>query len=310
MRLKENKAQLQIPFAWLFAILVGISILFLAFFVTTKIFQTEQVASDAETAKEIGILLNPLETGFETGKTTSMILPTETRIFNRCDNEGYFGRQIIKLSQKSFNKWSDTNIDISFENKHIFSENFTEGKRFFIFSKPFEFPFKIADVIYITSSEKNYCFITPLDNIREEISNLNQGNLFLESEENCPENSIEVCFGGDCEISVNSGYVEKNDERMYFAGDALMYAAIFSDRAVYECQVKRLMQRGSQLTQIYIDKANFISGEQCNSAIGGDLLSLKNKMDSFEDSMDIDSQMVALSDSIQTKNGLSQCSLW
>src|SRR3972149_7123870 len=148
MRLKENKAQLQIPFAWLFAILVGISILFLASSLTTKIFQTEQVASDAETAKEIGILLNPLETGFETGKTTSMILPTETRIFNRCDNEGYFGRQIIKLSQKSFNKWSDTNIDISFENKHIFSENFTEGKRFFIFSKPFEFPFKIADVIY------------------------------------------------------------------------------------------------------------------------------------------------------------------
>ena len=70
--MKSKKAFLQISFAWLFAIIVGMVILFLAIYASTKIIKTEQIALDVETAKEIGVLLNPLETGFETGKTNSI----------------------------------------------------------------------------------------------------------------------------------------------------------------------------------------------------------------------------------------------
>jgi len=305
---KNNKGQIQIPFAWLFAIIVGTTILFLAIFATTKIVKTEQIVLDAQTAKQIGILLNPLETGFESGKTTSMTLATETRIHNRCNNEDNFGKQIIRVSQKSFNKWTDTDVNIGFSNKHIFSDNYVEGRKFFLFSKPFEFPYKIADVIYLTSSEKIYCFEDAPLEIENELSNLNQKNLLLEG---CPKNSIKVCFfGSGCDIEVNVGsrFVDKNSERMYFDDDALMYAAIFSDPEIYECQVKRLMQRGEQTTQLYFDKASFVSREGCNTNLNLDLL--KSRMSNFEWSVNLNNAMINIKEDIQEKNKLADCKLW
>ena len=115
-----KRGYLQISFAWMFAIIVGIFILFLAIFATTKLIKTDQTIIDSKTAKEIGVLLNPLETGFETGKSTSLILPSETRIYNKCNTDGEFGRQIIKISQKSFDKWTETDVDVGFSNKYIF----------------------------------------------------------------------------------------------------------------------------------------------------------------------------------------------
>lgn len=306
----KNKGFLQISFAWLFAIIVGGFILFLAIYASTKIIKTEQTVLDAETAKEIGILLNPLETGFETGKKNSIILPAETRIYNRCNNDGVFGRQIIKISQKSFDKWTDTNVDVGFSNKYIFSEDFVEGKKFFLFSKPFEFPFKVTDVIYLTSSEKKYCFIDPPEEIEDEISNLNQENLFLK---NCPENSVKVCFNSEnCDILVNygGGYVDKNNERMYFHSDALMYAAVFSDKEVYECQLKRIMQRAQQLTLLYIDKAEFISREGCNSNLNSDLLELRNWENDLSSSENLNSYMINLANDLNQQNNLAECKLW
>ncbi|MEJ2267685.1 MAG: hypothetical protein P8X70_01265 [Nanoarchaeota archaeon] len=255
-----RKKGLQISFSWLFAIIVGGFILFLAIYASTKLIGTEQRTMDARTGKEIGILLNPLETGLGvTAKSTFFTMPVKTRIYNKCDNYDDFGHQIIQISQKSFNKWTDTNIDISFENKYIFSEKEIEGKKFFVFSKPFEFPFKVSDLMYITSSDKRYCFIDVLEDIKEEIEELNQENLILED---CLENDVKICFGsGDCDIKVNyaMGYVEKEGKKVYFETNALMYAAIFSEPEVYECQLKRLMKRVKELAIIYREKADIVS---------------------------------------------------
>lgn len=308
--MKNKKGFLQMSFAWLFAIIIGGFILFLAIYASTKIIKTEQIALDAETAKEIGILLNPLETGFETGKKNSLILPAETRIYNRCNNDGVFGRQIIRISQKSFGEWTDTNVDVGFSNKYIFSEDFVEGKKFFLFSKPFKFPFKITDLIYLTSSEKKYCFFNAPEDVENEISDLNQENLLTE---NCPEDSVKVCFDSeDCEINVNYGsrYVDKNNERMYFNEDALMYAAVFSDKEVYECQLKRVMQRAKELSLLYKDKAEFVSREGCNSNLNSDLLELGNLENSLSGSENLNNYMINLADNMQKKNNLAECKLW
>ena len=77
-----KKGYLQISFAWLFAIIVGGFILVLAIYTVIQIIDSENMVIDAKTGKEIGILLNPLETGFEEGKTSSFTVPVETRIFN------------------------------------------------------------------------------------------------------------------------------------------------------------------------------------------------------------------------------------
>ena len=307
----EKNGFLQISFPWLFALIVGAIILFLAIYASTKIVNTGQTGLDAETAKKIGVLLNPLETGFETGKTTSIELPTETRIYNRCNNDGNFGRQIIKLSQKSFNKWSDTGIDVGFSNKYIFSEDYVEGKSFLIFSKPFSFPFKVSDLIYMTSKDKSYCFSDAPDSIEREISNLNQGNLIVG---NCSSSSIKVCFnsGEDCNIDVNyeNGILRKNGETFNFYGDALMYAAIFSDKDVYECQLKRVMQRGEQLSLIYEEKSQFVSRNGCSSNSNQDLLELRNLESGFSSSDNLNSQIINLAENVGAKNEVSECKLW
>src|SRR3990167_5460352 len=117
-----GKGAIEMSFGWLFAIVIGISIIALAIFGVTRIIKTENQAIDVKAGEEIGILLNPLETSFESAKTTSFSIPAESRIYNRCDNSNEFGSQKISVSQKSFNKWSETNLEASFSNKYIFSE--------------------------------------------------------------------------------------------------------------------------------------------------------------------------------------------
>ncbi len=305
--MKKN-AYLQISFAWLFAIIVGAFILFLAIYGVTQLMGTEQEALDAKTGKEIGILLNPLETSFETAKVTSFTVPVETRIYNKCDNYGMFGKQIIQISQKSFNKWTETEIDISFPNKYIFSEKEVEGKKFYVFSKPFDFPFKVTDLIYMFSSLKKYCFIDAPENIKDEISDLNQKNLLLED---CPDDGIKVCSGGgsDCDIIVYGDYVEKDGENMYFEGDALMYAAVFADPEIYERQLKRLMKRTGHLALLYENKADFISQTAgCYSDLNQDLFELNDAASSLDNSAYLG--LINVND-IKEKNEANwECRLW
>lgn len=307
----KNKKGVEFQFAWIFGLIVGMTILVLAIYAVTRIIQTEEIAVDAGTAKEIGVLLNPLETGFESAQTTSLILPKETRIFNGCNNQSYFGRQTISVSQKSFNKWTETDIEVGFSNKYIFSENFTEGRKFLIFSKPFEFPFKISDVVYLTSSEKRYCFTgdVPSD-VKDELKNLGQDNIFTEE---CPENSIRVCFsGGNCEIDVNypQKYVEKNSEIMHFSDDSLMYGAIFANPEIYECQVERLMMRAAQISNLYLEKANTIKARGCNSDLGNELSILINQLNQTKNSAELNDALIFNVEDIEEKNSEANCKLW
>ena len=270
----------------------------------------QKTQTGLETGKEIGILLNPLETGFETGRTTSLTIPAETRIYNNCfDNEGVFGVQKITISQKSFGEWAIPESGVNFRNKYIFSEEITEGKKFHIFSKPFEFPFKVSDLIYLTTAEKIYCFSGDIpDDIIEELSGLQQENL---KTENCPENSINVCFSSEqeCDIMVNynAGIVEKGDEEIYFSGDTLMYAAIFSDTGIYNCQLNRLMQRVKQLSLLYKNKADFISQRGCYSNLNSDLAVLENSAGTFSGNL---GSISALAEEIKDKNDMANCKLW
>lgn len=308
--INKRKGYLQMSFGWIFAIVAGVFILFLAIFLVTNLTDTEETFQSAKTGKEIGILLNPLETNIQTGTGTSFNLPIETRIYSECENWGNFGRQLIKISQKNLGKWKETDLSVKFPNKYIFSE-IPEGKNFYIFLKPFIFPFKVSDLIYLSSSSEEYCFIDAPENIKEEIENIKQKNLLLE--ENCTGKEIKVCFeGGNCDINVdyNSKFIEKKGKRIYFEEDALMYAGIFSSPELYECQLKRLMQRIKYLSQIYRDKERFISTRGCSSNLGGDLSQLIDLINDFEDSSDL-KEIKEIVEDIKNKNDNSgKCKLW
>ncbi len=316
LKKRGTRAQLNISFGWIFAIIVGATILVLAIYGATKVIKTGQQEAQAVGAKELGVLLNPLETGFESAISTPLSLRVETRIFNGCSVSGNFGRQGIQTSELSFRRWSLPGVESSFENKYIFSNNPAEGKKFYIFSKPFEFPFKVSDVIYLTSENEKYCFDfsnapEETEDIEEEISQLAQGNLVLD----CKDKSeyTKVCFSSatNCDINVNynSKYVQKKQEKIYFEEDSLMYAAIFSDKKIYECQVERLMKRTKQLAEIYLKKELIVSQKNCNSNLAGDLNLLISSLENAKDYKVINN-VAELVEDIKNKNKYTSCALW
>jgi hypothetical protein len=308
----NKKGAFEISFVWLFAVIVGAFILFLAIFASIKIIDLGNAKVSVETGKEIGVLLNPLETGFESARSASFNMPVETRIYGSCDQLGNFGRQLIGISQKSFNKWVETGLEVQFLNKFIFNEEYVEGGEFYVFSKPFEFPFKVGDLIYLTSTEQNYCFLDAPAEIQREIENLNQENLLVG---NCSGNSIRVCFAGGVNCNVEVDYpgkvVRKSSGTMYFEKDALMYAAIFSDKSIYECQLKRLMKKIDQLSQIYRDKIIITSRAGCDSNLDADLAALSILVRNVENSVNLGRNLNSLVKGIEDKNKYSsECKLW
>ena len=307
----KKKGFIQISFAWLFAIVIGAVILFFAIYISVKIVKTGGDVSGAKTAKEISVLLNPLETGFGEEKTTPLTMHVESRLNNGCENPSnfnIFGEQEISVSEKIKGKWTDTGVGSVTYNKYIFSNQGVQGKNFYLFSKPFEFPFKVADLIFLTSSKESYCFIDSPEEIQEELTSLSQANLFIE---NCSSDSIRVCFegGNDCDVSVdiNDRSVEKDGSLVYFETDALMYGAIFSDREIYECQVQRLMKRLRELALIYNDKENITSAKGC--PVDVNLLGLADSASSLRDSSNLFVVKIN-ADYVEDENKRASCRLW
>ena len=241
--MKKNKnGALEFSFAWIFAIIAGLFIIFLAIYGVTKFIGLENAAGNAESAKDIGVLMNPLESSFEALKRTMMTTPVETRIYTTCSNNSLFGEQTIRTSQKIYNKWSDEGVDVAFQNKYIFSKDPVDGKNFYLFSESFEVPFKVADLIYLTSASDKYCFLNSPNDVEQEIKALkgsiispNENFFLFTNSVDCPDGSIKVCFKRgvrNCPIEVytQSNFVVKDGKTMYYQGNALMYAAIFSNK--------------------------------------------------------------------------------
>jgi len=310
----NKKAALQISFALLFAVIVGGFILFLTIYGVTKVKDTGSETKSAVTAKEIQTLLNPLETGYESGITASISTTGETRIYNKCEEPNFnevFGHQIIQIAQKTFDEWADPGIENKFSNKYLFSEKIIEGKKFLLFSKPFDFPFKIADMIYITSSEEKYCFVENVpENIAEEILELNQENLFLGGEQ-CSSSGTFVCFSDEpyCDISIsyNIGSIRKEGSIYSFETDALMYAAIFAEKKIYECQVERLMGKIETLSSIYQSKERLISF--CGLQSSPSLMILEGASNSYSEINDLYG-FKSIIENVETSNRVARCKLW
>lgn len=318
--IKNRRGNFQFSFGWIFAIIAGVIIVFLAIYGVTKFMNLEKSSVNAQTATDIGVLTNPLESSFETVKRAMISTPAETRIYTNCSNASNFGRQIVRTSVKSYNQWSEEGINVYFQNKFIFSENPVEGKNFYVFSKPFEFPFKVSDLIYLTSTKDKYCFIDAPRDIEKEIELIRgepaskNENLFIETSTSpCHSGSINVCFRtrySYCDIFVYPKYVEKDSGRMYYEGDALMYAAIFSEKDIYECELDRLMKRTGQLYEIYKDKSKFLLEETgCPQEFYGDLMVVESLINSFESSEDLQ-YIYSLSETMDIQNKYAECKLW
>jgi hypothetical protein len=293
-----NKRGFEFSFTWIFAIIVGAMILFLAIYGATKFIQSGQYSQGTKTAKELTIIFNPLDTGMASGKSSVLKISPETRIYNKCYSTGDFGKQGFSVSQKSgfLSTWPEPSGEITIQNKYIFSDSIEQGTDIYFFSKPFNFPFKVSELIFMSTEQ--YCFVNAPDFIKSEVSELGIKNI---NTGNCTGKEVNVCFdnqGKDCNISVygdctgncdyetgkyESGHTIKNGKTMYYTG-SMIYGTIFADSEVYNCNFKRLMLRIKQICYLYNDEANFLATRGCGNAITSNLMQFAQTADNAQQS--------------------------
>ncbi|MCK5449676.1 hypothetical protein KAI32_02325 [Candidatus Pacearchaeota archaeon] len=313
-----NRKKGQFNFVWLFAILAGTAILILAIYGAMKAGDTMRFQTDTEIAKSISIISDPLQAGFSEGSFGKILFKQETRINNFCFDDR-FGRHSISVSTKSDvgEAWNIPGEQILVHNKYIFSSEASSGIEYFVFSKPFEFPYKVADLVFLTSDK--YCFLNAPDEIVDEIEGMNIPNIEIE---NCTgEDVIRVCFGSgsDCDVRVRGsclsgcesvydwGSVERYGLDMKYVG-SLMYAAIFSDKEIYDCNVRRLMYRTGMIAQELVDKADLMDARSCNTNLKVDLI-YWNALTINSSSEDLGG-LYSVANGLDRKNDREICGLW
>lgn len=288
-----DKRGIEIPFSWLFAMVAGAVIIIIALMATSKIVNQGQQTTYSETAQQLGNLLNPVVNGLGSSAYGKKIdLLKQTRIYSYCyetsDKSPLFGRQTLAIAEESgyYKKWNNVGINVSRYNKFIFSKNIEEGKRLYIFAKPFYSGFRVDDIILLTAEK--YCFAGAPADMEESISALKLGNInFTTTVDLCPRAATTtVCFGSTtsakCNISVigdcmddscegelgayERGYVMKNGKSMPYFGN-LIYAAIASSPEIYSCNLNRLGSKISELAKVYKDKIDIVKIKGCDSLL-------------------------------------------
>jgi len=279
--IKQKNGQME--FGWLFSLIIGAVIIFLAIFFAGKIFTTGTHLSDVETLRTFDILLNPFSSVGSIASLTlskSIEMPYNTELNLSCFPSGTQEGQRLSLrtiDKKTTGDWVSYNI----KNKYIFGNTSIQGKTFWTFSKPFEFPWRVDDLIYIIS--ENYCFI---DNgmpssIKKELSMINASVIQIVSNQDDCEEAITVCFSGCSgqDVIVNYGdqtVAKDRQHTMIFADDASMYAAIFSNNQLYNCNIQRLLTRLQGQIGIYKAWAMELNREGCENQLLIDRLNAFN----------------------------------
>ncbi len=285
MKIIQNK-KADFNFVWLFAIIAGTAFLMLAVYGAIKIGGGLKLRGDTEIAKALETIADPLQPGFAESTTGKITFARASQINPSCYGDGGFGYHMISvISESDFLKNSPpTPIEIKIPNKYIFAEQ-DFGKEFTVFSKKFELGFAIADPLFITTRE--YCLINPPEYISEEILGLNIKSIRINNGVNntCTAESLNVCFnaGSDCNMTVQgncndalcedtfeTGTVTKGSKTVTYVG-SLLFGAIFSDKDLYECNVKRLLYRAGQASEVFAEKADLMDARGCNSLLNSDL---------------------------------------
>lgn len=286
---RGSKRGFQFSFAWIFAIIIGAIVIFLAVYAATQLVNTKRIEQESIAGKQISILTNPLGTNLESAKTAKIVVRSETRIFNDCENKPFqtFGRQGISTSIKSSigEEWRPVpGVKSSLNNKYIFSNSTIQAnEEFYVLSKPLFFPYKIADLIIMWPDKKEYCFVRPPASMEQEIDDLDLENIQVKTSIGaCNPRDIKVRFTNapnhpDFDIIVNDNTKSVTHvslgETVYYADsfgvdkNALQYAAIFSDPKTYECQIGRIKKRAIELAGLYNQKAvliNSLSTPRCH----------------------------------------------
>jgi hypothetical protein len=104
--------------------------------------------------------------------------------------------------------------------------------------------------------------------------------------------------------------VSKDEEKVFFETDSLMYAAIFSDKELYECQVQRLMKRTKQMSDIYTEKILLVSKRGCSNGFESELMGLSSSIETYQSSEDLKQIAIIVSTLNQKNENYFICRIW
>lgn len=316
-----NRKGIEFAFSWIFAVIAGAVILISAVYITTQLVGTERKVGDTFIASELNTILNPIETNLEDSKYATIQFIDETRVFNDCSNIGAFGKQQISTSSKLGigEDWGEQSVKKSSFNKYIFSRSTeeTKDKKIRAIVRPLFAPFKVGDLTMLYGG--NYCFVNPTSDIEDLITDLSANGVqdvgieISSSLSSCPREYTTVCFNQiGCEININtqSRVVSKYEQDLYYDGDSLMLAAIFADPKIYECQIKRLMGRTSELGSLYAKKAQYVEGEGCSNNLQTELQNFI-MLTSVKDSREFVQNVIPAINNLEERNGqLATCKIF
>ncbi len=322
----NGKRGFEFSFAWLFSIIIGGVIIFLAIYFSTSLINNEAKVQNTLNAKDLEILLQPIETqSFESSIKPKVIeFPDETKIDIDCSYQSPFGYSKVKTStrQRVGDEWQEGGVGTTINNKYLFGEKSLQGKEFQIFAQQFTMPFKIGDLTFIWS--KDYCFVNSPNYVKEDFSSLdiNKSIKFADNIGGCEVKSEKVCFGSaessGCNIVVdlNLERIKKQGRFVYYKGP-LIYGAIFSDVDNYDCNIKRIMLKAGSLSGVYYDKSNLIasrSKESCSVEMQPLLKNYANKANLNSSNMQeiyINfNEMYKLAGELDNSQSRLICSLW
>jgi len=299
----------QFNFVWIFAILAGGAILALAIYGAVRTGDTLEYRGDTEGAKSFSILTDPMQAGFADATYGKVVFQRETQLKNIC-LAGGFGKNEISITSRDDpdEEWSMHGGATSVHNKYIFSEEVSEGETYHVFSKGFEFPYKVSDLIFVMSDD--YCFLNAWNWVVEDIEGLGVENIVFD---NCSAGDTRVCFGAgaDCDVLVYGdeeyGTVVKVDDEVNYVG-SLIWGAIFSDKAVYDCNVERLIYRTKSIAEIFVDKAGLMDARDCGTNLRGKLVFWAEVLGEFDGTGLGDLQNKA--EVLGKENDLESCGVW
>jgi len=284
-------------FTWIFALIIGGAILFMAIFFSGKLFETSSYQTEAELARSLDILINPLSSQASISNMISM--PEKVQVNFSCDKNADSDKISLQIAK---GKEPFTYV---INNKYIFADDFN-SKDFWVFSKPFEPAWRVDSLSYLIS--KNYCFVNAPEGIKNEMIAFNSSFIQVISDRTaCKAGSVNVCFSGACDINVDydAKTVRIKSLTLSFIDDATMYGAIFGSKN-YNCNLERLLNRMDFQADVLLQKADIIAARGCSdvSSLKQEIAGLKAAINSRDYN-----QIIAYSQKVNDMNKIS-CSLY
>lgn len=313
-----NYSRGEFNFVLLFAIFAGVAILILAIYGASQFASTGRFQTSTLVAKQLDILTDPFQAGFASAQKNEISFNQNITIKSSCENFTEFGSNDLSVLIDMDLGQEKYGTPIKINDKYIFSSEYISGRKIYSLSKSFSFPFKVSDYLIFFSEEDHFCLEDSPDWFKQQLQNLEIPVLkFRECKNN--EYYTQVCFsdpacdiyvsggcnGPDCENEYDIGAVSKEGIILYYQKDLLL-PAIFSNPSIYNCNVNRLLQKASFLTDIYSEKALILNQKDCINYLQSDLDSFKQQIDSNADIRSLHS----IQYNLLIKNREGSCRVW